>query len=65
MAISKGLFLAIFSMDAYNRNYGAGIALNENTIGNSTIKTASCRVRARTHHYRTERTLPASTRACR
>ncbi len=41
MAISKDLFLAILSMDAYNRGYGAGIELTGNEIGVATILTDS------------------------
>ena len=37
MSISSDLFLAILSMDSYNRNYGAGIALTGNQIGNATV----------------------------
>lgn len=35
--ISPELLLAILSMDAYNRGYGAGIALPGNQVGNATI----------------------------
>ncbi|MGL4281405.1 MAG: hypothetical protein ACRCS0_13645 [Albidovulum sp.] len=39
MTISKDLYLAILSMDAYNREYGAGINLDpKNSIGDATIK---------------------------
>ena len=39
MTISKELYLAILSMDAYNREYGVGINLGSNTaIGGATIK---------------------------
>ena len=37
MAISKDLFLAILSMDSYNRGYGAGIKLSGTKIGAATI----------------------------
>jgi hypothetical protein len=43
MAISKDLFLAILSMDAYNRGYGSGINFGSNSdavgtaIGNAFI----------------------------
>jgi hypothetical protein len=42
MPISKDLFLAILSMDSYNRGYGAGIKFTSNdsfgtAIGNATI----------------------------
>ena len=38
MTISdKDLFLAILSMDAYNRGYEPGITLSGNTIGNATL----------------------------
>ena len=37
MSISSDLFLAILSMDSYNRNYGAGIEIAGNQIGNATI----------------------------
>jgi hypothetical protein len=43
MPISKDLFLAILSMDSYNRGYNAGITFGENSdalggaIGNATI----------------------------
>lgn len=39
MNISKDIFLAILSMDAYNREYGAGINLGVNTaVGDAAIK---------------------------
>ena len=31
MTISKDLFLALLSMDAYNRGYGAGVDLGQNS----------------------------------
>ncbi len=34
MTISKELFLAILSMDAYNRGYGAGISDGEGAMSN-------------------------------
>ena len=38
MAISSDLFMAILSMDAYNRGYNSSIvALTETSIGNATI----------------------------
>jgi hypothetical protein len=39
MAISKDLFLAILSMDAYNEGYGAGLKLPAGTsqIGSATV----------------------------
>ena len=37
MAISKDLFLAILSMDAYNEGYGAGLQIAE--APNGTLKT--------------------------
>ncbi len=36
MSISKDLFLAILSMDAYNRGYGAGITDGQHIDGNGT-----------------------------
>ena len=44
MSISKELFLAILSMDAYNRNYGAGISLPGDRVGNATISKDSEKV---------------------
>ena len=44
MTISQDLFLAILSMDSYNRGYGAGIVLpdEEGTmIGSASINVAS------------------------
>jgi hypothetical protein len=41
MTISKDLFLAILSMDSYNRGYGEGIKLTGNTIGSATISSQS------------------------
>ena len=41
MTISKDLYLAILSMDAYNRGYGPGIALQGSGIGSATINTDS------------------------
>lgn len=42
MAISKELFLAILSMDSYNRGYGAGIAgLSESSNGSAKIGNAT------------------------
>ena len=42
MAISKDLFLAILSMDSYNRGYSPGINLSGTAIGNASIdKTSS------------------------
>ncbi len=41
MSISKDIFLAILAMDSYNRDYGAGINLTGNAIGNATIGTNS------------------------
>jgi hypothetical protein len=40
MTISRGLYLAIFSMDSYNRGYGFGIAnLDESgALGSATIR---------------------------
>ena len=40
MTISKELFLAILSMDAYNRGYRAGVAglgMDDSKVGNATI----------------------------
>ncbi|MDX8503314.1 calcium-binding protein [Mesorhizobium sp. VK4C] len=37
MTMSKDLFLAILAMDAYNREYGAGIEVDGSTIGAATI----------------------------
>ena len=39
MTVTKDLMLSILSMDAYNRGYGAGIALegNSGSVGNATI----------------------------
>ena len=38
MAISSDLFMAILSMDAYNRGYNSSIvALTETSIGNATV----------------------------
>jgi len=40
MTISKDLFLAILSMDSYNREYGAGIDLGDNDqVGAATVNT--------------------------
>jgi len=39
--ISSDLFLAILSMDSYNRGYDAGIVLNGSAIGNAIIETDS------------------------
>jgi hypothetical protein len=41
MAISDNLFLAILSMDAYNRGYNIGLTVNGNQIGNATLVTDS------------------------
>jgi hypothetical protein len=41
MTISKDLFLAILSMDAYNRGYGAGLNLSGTSIGNASISQTS------------------------
>ena len=41
MSISKDLFLAILSMDSYNRGYGQGIQVSGNQIGNASIETDS------------------------
>lgn len=37
MTISQNLLLAIFSTDAYNRGYNAGITIIGGQIGNATI----------------------------
>ena len=37
MSISKDLFLAILSMDAYNRGYGAGVTIAGDSIGLASI----------------------------
>ena len=36
MTISKELFLAILSVDAYNRSYNSGINLNKDKVGSAT-----------------------------
>jgi len=41
MAISKDLFLAILSMDAYNQGYNKGIDHGKTQIGSATTKTDS------------------------
>lgn len=42
MTISdKDFFLALLSMDSYNRGYGLGITLNGNTIGTATLTLGS------------------------
>ena len=38
MSISNDLFMSILSMDAYNREYGAGIVLGGSKIGDAEIK---------------------------
>ncbi|WP_292491551.1 hypothetical protein [Mesorhizobium sp.] len=38
MTISKDLFLSILSMDAYNREYNAGIAVTGDLIGTATVR---------------------------
>ena len=38
MTISKDLFLAILSMDAYNRGYNQGVNLDGTKIGNAAIE---------------------------
>ncbi|WP_084646956.1 calcium-binding protein [Mesorhizobium sp. WSM2561] len=40
-AMSKDLFLAILSMDAYNRGYATGLAVEGNQLGVATISTDS------------------------
>ncbi|MEZ5787911.1 MAG: hypothetical protein R3D62_15885 [Xanthobacteraceae bacterium] len=37
MPVSNELFLAILSMDAYNRGYNSGIKVTGNQIGNATL----------------------------
>jgi hypothetical protein len=37
MAISEGLFLAILSMDAYNRGYGYGLKVSSQALGDATV----------------------------
>ena len=37
MTISKDLFLALLSMDAYNRGYGAGVDLGQNSDKSGTL----------------------------
>jgi hypothetical protein len=39
MTINSDLFLAILSLDSYNRDYGANIALTGTSIGNVSIVT--------------------------
>jgi hypothetical protein len=39
MTINSDLFLAILSLDSYNREYGANIALTGTSIGNVSIVT--------------------------
>jgi hypothetical protein len=41
MAISKDLFMAILSMDVYNRGYNTGLSLSGTSIGNATIAQTS------------------------
>ena len=41
MTISKDLFLAILSMDTYNRGYAPGMNLTGTAIGNATIDETS------------------------
>jgi cyanophycinase-like exopeptidase len=38
MTISPELMLAILSMDAYNREYGAGLVVPGTSIGNAVFK---------------------------
>jgi len=41
MTISKDLFLAILSMDAYNRGYNPGIALDDKSDGTNKVGAAT------------------------
>jgi len=38
MTISQDLFMAILSMDSYNRGYDAGIMLEDNSIGYAAVE---------------------------
>ncbi len=37
MTVSNELFMAILAMDAYNRGYGAGLAVDGTSVGDAVI----------------------------
>jgi hypothetical protein len=41
MSVSNDLFLAILSLDAYNRGYNSGVNMNGTAIGNAQLSTGS------------------------